>query len=913
MNRHSRATYWPWVCGLACLFALSITAPRLWEDRARQRALRQAALVQKAAQPVASLATPLMPAERPATIPPVSTETSRPNDQRSGGSRELAGPLALARGPGDTGPSAALLSTAGQPSGASDALGPAVASDALPDQAPAVRTAPSPGLDAEVPAAPAGALALPSSSPQDPAVSPAVPVEVAHRPAPSDRLPENSSPTFPSKTPSLSPTTIPDPARGVAPPAQASSLSDQAERCEDGWTEPAALWDYLDDLLSECETGTWALEVQRALRTLRAALFRGGPSAAEVLDRLRHLGLKGWSLAEELQDPALATKVRRACYALERRQRVWEETATSGGLLAVMEGPTDPDPQRLALCLGQVDALFQGSPQGKLWSQFLTLDALGELASRRAQADPYQRRRLARAVLDRLAHVRLDGAQRQVIQHPALIALREELRLWASEPAPWATLLREIERYEATGLASDGRQVAERIQQLALSPLARRRQLAEHLAAHYRNANVRIAASAAFLNRLIPERPEEMSCVEDCVLGRPVRGQRITTTEVAVRLIPDTGKLRLALQVDGQVESLTRSVGGAARFINASQATYSAWKELEISPDGMRILPAQVCVHNQLRLRGISTDWDGLPLLGALAQELARSGHEFRRCEANAEIEAKVYARAKSQVDAEADARLGALAREIREQLLEPLAEMSLGPQVLWAETTEQRLVLRARLAAEDQLAAHTPRPMAPGDSLASVQIHESALTNLVARMGIDGQTLTLAEIRKRLAERLKRPNAQLPLDAKADPEEQDLTVTFAPRDALRLRCADGQVVLTVAIARLVHNGKSYEDFQVRAVYRPQASGLEAQLVRDDVIHLSGPRLSTRAQFTLRGIFTKAFSRHRPWALLPERITREHRLEGLTVTQLVAEDGWLGVAIGPARRPNAEVACRADR
>ncbi len=684
----------------------------------------------------------------------------------------------------------------------------------------------------------------------------------------------------------------------------------------DVWTEPAALWDYLEEVITECETGPWAMEVQRALRRLRPALLQGGPPAAEVLDRLRRLCQQGWSLAEQLENLALATKVRRVCYALDRRQWVWEETAVSGGLRAVMEDGVRPDPQRLALCLGQVDALFQGSPQGELWSQFLTLDALGELARHRAEADLAQRRRVARAVLDRLAHVRLDAAQRKLVQHPALVALREELRRWAIEPAPWATLLGEIEHYEATGLPSDARRVAERIGQLALSPLAERRQLAHHLAAHYRNANVRIAASAAFLNRLIPERPEEVAYVEDCVLGRPVRGQRVTTTEVSVRLIPDTGKLRLALEVDGLVESLTRSVGGPARFLNASQATYSAWKELEIGPEGMRILPAQVCVHNELRLRGVSTDWDGLPLLGALANELARSGHESRRCEANAEIEAKVCARAKAQVDAEADARLGALVQEIREQLLEPLAEMSLGPQVLWAETNEQRLVLRARLAAEDQLGAHTPRPMAPADSLFSLQVHESALTNLVSRMGIDGKTLTLAEMRQRLAERLRRPPAA-PMspdaDSAAQPDDDDLAITFAPRDALRLRCTGGQVVLTVAIARLVHHGKSYEDFQVRALYRPQAHGLEAQLVRDEVIYLSGPRLSTRAQFTLRGIFTKAFSRHKPWALLPERITRQGRLGGLAITQLVAEDGWLGLAIGPQRQTSAEVACRADR
>ena len=902
MSRRNRAVSWPWVCGLACLLIVSLTAPRVWEERARQRAHRQAMLGQKSAHGTAPAATipggPRQP-ERPL---PARSE-SRAASSSVGAPQAPAGALALVDRPANPPQAAPMRQTAEEGLGLADVRPPAMAADTVPpepmDHRPAAGAEP-----AHAPPQPIGEAPAPASSSPDRAVAPAAPVEVAHRPARQDRPAEARSKQFPLEPP--------QPESGVPRPAETSETKTPLDPPADGWQEPTALLDYLDELLAECETGAWALAVQRELRRLKPALLQAGPEAVKVLNRLQQLGRQGWTLAEGLQDPALATKVRRACYALDRRHRVWEEAAAAGGLRAPIEDRVDPDPQRLALCLGQVDALFQGSPQGRLWSQFLTLDALGQLATHRAQADRSERRQLARSVLDRLARARLDEAQRRVVQHPAVVALREELRRWAIEPAEWATLLGEIERYEAAGLPSDGRRVAERIQQLALSPLAERRQLAQHLAAHYRNANVRIAASVEFLSRLIPERPEEVACVEDCVLGRPVRGQRVTTSEVTVRMIPDATKLRLALQVDGLVDSLTQSIGGPARFINASQATYSAWKELEIGPEGMRILPAEVCVHNELRLRGVSTDFDGLPLLGALAHELARSGHECRRAQANAEIEAKVCARAKAQVDAEADARLRALAAEIRQRLLEPLAEASLGPEFISAETSEQRAVLRVRLAAEDQLAAHTPRPMAPGDALASVQIHESALTNLMARVGIDGRTFTLAEVRRRLAERLQRPAATMP-SSEDEAADEDMTVTFAPRDALRLRCAEGQVVLTVSIARLVHNGRSYEDFQVRAVYRPQVQGLDAELVRDEAIYLSGPRLSTRAQFTLRSIFSKAFSRYKPWALLPERITREPRLQGLAVTQLVVEDGWLGVAIGPARPDTPAVACRADR
>ena len=45
-------------------------------------------------------------------------------------------------------------------------------------------------------------------------------------------------------------------------------------------------------------------------------------------------------------------------------------------------------------------------------------------------------------------------------------------------------------------------------------------------------------------------------------------------------------------------------------------------------------------------------------------------------------------------------------------------------------KTTTERLGGAIRVAGENQLGSHTPRPRAVSDSLASVQVHETALTN---------------------------------------------------------------------------------------------------------------------------------------------------------------------------------------
>jgi hypothetical protein len=491
--------------------------------------------------------------------------------------------------------------------------------------------------------------------------------------------------------------------------------------------------------------------------------------------------------------------------------------------------------------------------------------------------------------------------QREFLAREPMAALKAELRRWTVEPVEPSEVARHLEQFERSGSAADARRLAEDSRRLAMSSVAARQELGRQLQACYRNANVRLAVSKDLLNRLIPERRPEYGCVHDVVMGNPVHGQSVTSTKVGVRLIPDPRRVRAALEINGLVSSLTQSTSGPATFFNDSQSAYRAWKEIELGAEGLRLKPAEVAVASDLRLRGLETDFDEIPLLGAIAQEVARSKHEQRQEEMTSEIEEKVYARAKRQVDAEADARLKDLAERLKDRLVEPIAELSVGPDVVSAETTAERVVMRLRLASEEQLGGYTPRPRAPADSLASFQIHESALNNLAEQLQLDGRTFTLPQLRQRIAARLHRPEM---LQVKT--ENDDLSISFAARDAVRVRCEEGQVVVTLAVARLTRESQTWEDFRVRAFYRPVAGGRSATLVRDDVIHLIGDRIQGRAQIPLRGIFSRVFSKDQPVELIPDRVATDPRMSGLAVTQLEVEDGWIGLALGkdqPGRRP----------
>ena len=216
----------------------------------------------------------------------------------------------------------------------------------------------------------------------------------------------------------------------------------------------------------------------------------------------------------------------------------------------------------------------------------------------------------------------------------------------------------------------------------------------------------------------------------------------------------------------------------------------------------------------------------------------------------------------------------------MNERVFDPLNSLSLDPQLVAAETTPKRFTMRLRLAGEDQLGGHTPRPQAPADSLASVQIHESVLNNGIQRLQLNGRTFTLPELSKHVAARLNRP-----MPWEINPDHADVKITFAEKDAVVVRCQDGQLVLTLSIAQLSKPPRKWKNFQIQAFYRPEVEGRSAQLVRDGVIQLKRPAPEHRCAHGAGRHFLPRLVEEQAWGLVPERIVKEPKLDDAAITQ----------------------------
>lgn len=462
-----------------------------------------------------------------------------------------------------------------------------------------------------------------------------------------------------------------------------------------------------------------------------------------------------------------------------------------------------------------------------------------------------------------------------------------------NEQADLRALSSELEAYEQNRAPRVARLILERQRLLAQSNQPQQQQLAQQIEQNYRNANVRLALSGELLARFVPKQKSEMSPVRDRIAGTPVRGHSITNSDNQIHLQPDSERWHVNLESDGTVDSDTVADGGQVKVRTSSTTNFSAQKEIMVNRDGVEMEPSSADAHNSSQLLGVSSNVDWMPVVNSLVRERAIEEYHRKRPLAKAEVECKVASRVERQLDERTGDAVNRVQNQMRSQVTEPLANAGVELTPIELSTTEQRVIARLRVAGEAQFAGHTPRPRAPSDSLASIQVHESALTNAAMSLALDGQRLTAKELQDLVRAKLARSN-QPP----ATVVDAETIFDFAPEDAVRFRVADEKLELILSLREVVNDGNSVRNFRVHAFYVPVIHGLEAEFVRDGSLGIEG-RIGTGDRARVHNIFNKVLSEDRKLPIVRLNDRNDSRLAGLMITQLVLEDGWIGLAIGP--------------
>jgi hypothetical protein len=649
---------------------------------------------------------------------------------------------------------------------------------------------------------------------------------------------------------------------------------------------------------------TWSEEIKATLHNLAECSNLTDVRAAAELDQLHRLTqwflTEAQGLASDSNSHTIATRI---AYGVLRRTDVWKAVYRCTQQLPSRFETEDAkviDIAGVRGALNQVirDAQATGDIEG--WRAYLVLDDIEKIAQGNA-VEIAHASVTAQTFLNRVLSTQATLKQRQFLDLPSVRELSILLQPMAASPVDFKSLLTDLEMLEADSEHRARVSFVAAMHSLRYADDADQVAVSQAIETHYRNANLRIALSAELLNRLLPRNKVAERPVRQNVLGADTRGNSQVDTTLQISLVPDQEAWNIRLHLDGKVKSSTRSSRGPATFFNASNATIDSTRILRLTAKGIQVQAVPTQVKSNESLRGFNTDYDGLPVIGDMVRYLAQREFSEQRGPARKIMQRSIARQTDEEFDKQLESQISKAETALDQRLLGPLRNLNLNPSVTDLSTTNDRLIARYRIASDECLGACTPRPQAPSDALISMQMHQSAMNNTFASLGLSLKDWTIHELATKLAEQL----GQDPSYILAEDVPQNVIIRFTEDRPVTMEFIEGKMWLTLRIAMLAQAGRiELRDFTIRTSYVPAVNGLDAALLREGAISVDGDRLSMRERLPLRAIFAKVFAARSSIPLVSQSLLDDPRSEGLSISQVVMEEGWLALAVSDARSPH---------
>jgi len=673
-----------------------------------------------------------------------------------------------------------------------------------------------------------------------------------------------------------------------------------------GWPVTRGLNQALADLSSYSEAEAvagWTANVQSKLEQLRSLPRLGQREAGHLIDELGDLFEAGHAAAEALSDRPLQIRWLYACYGLERRVAVWKpiwELASSSDAEKTYVRVNRSFGVSIDDAIAAVREILPETQDAEGWNTYLLLDEL-ERSSRGFAAD--ESALLARRLLSRLRWHGLHAEHRLWLDNSTIDDLAAAVRPLAGGAVDYASLLNQIEHQESNEIDTVSVEIAEAIQTLQHANSPKAMEVANVLDTYYRNANIRIALSERLLQRVLPTIEPKTVPVRTQILGSQVRGNSRVASELQIRLNRSPSTWQMELQTRGDVYTRAVGVKGPVSVLTEGTSRFIASTPIEIRSDGYRKSPSSVQTDGNNHVRSIESNYDRWPLIGPLVRSIAQSQYDQMKPESNRQSQQQLREQVGNQIDQEVERKMNESSDRLSQMVLGPLGALRLDPQVVDMQTTDQRLLARYRLAGDWQLAAFTPRPRALRDSLMSVQVHQSAMNNMLEQLVPRDHPRPIRDMIEQASYLFGRGAASIPDDIPSD-----VFIQFAPTRPITVEIEEGRMWLTLRIVRLTRGDQiDLRRFIVRGAYVPLVDGLSATLVREGHLRISGPSLSMRERLPIRTIFNKVLSTTHGFPITTDVLETHEAAQNLAISQMEMREGWLAISLSetePSRVAN---------
>lgn len=426
-------------------------------------------------------------------------------------------------------------------------------------------------------------------------------------------------------------------------------------------------------------------------------------------------------------------------------------------------------------------------------------------------------------------------------------------------------------------------------------------------------ANVRVAASEEFLNRLVAREEVLPGPVRDFVLGAEVTGRQTTTARLKLDLLPAADKARVAFVLHGDVQSLTTGVTPQAMVDVAGRQQFVAVKDVFFDGHQFSTRHATVFVRGQTQTLGAMTPLSG-SLIGGIADRIAYRAAERRKPEAEAIARDRVAERLYPMFDGEIDKQLSFANQLLEQQVRKRLELAGLVPASQSVSTTNDRLLYQALIGrdAGSSAAAQMRLCSLGGDGGVNIALHESLLNDLIGRAGLKGLKTTDKELKQQMDAALALLDGVLgrrtATTGGTDPVSNPLAnldivtdIEFDETDPLSIRFEQDRMLATIKAHFKPAGQNLIPPMTVELEYRFIVDGNTLRLVAETPRAVAQDRSDPLAEPTLaEQAIQKAVEAALPVLEFDRMLPARHwKFTGPAprVTSIKSQDGWCSIAI----------------
>lgn len=657
------------------------------------------------------------------------------------------------------------------------------------------------------------------------------------------------------------------------------------------WVSTKLLDEALDQVSAQPIIAGWASKTKQILDVVASAELTTPERIVQIslLDQQRRrIDL----LYQRIAKSVLAEDDRRLIFGqLQQLNHQLVRRTVTWSAIAKLQGDAGEATQQPEL--QPVDFVLSGV--GSEWSDYLLLDELQTAFA--LPADKQKAKRLAaRQTLARVFSVALKPAQAQYVQSLFSEADIQLLKSYASRKVDPSRIANRLELYETHPGSRSGFLLNDVLQDLLWSDDPAYRHAADVIQLYYRNGNFRLTISEAFMNRLLPQLPTIAEPVSETIQGAVVSGRSRVSNEVIVNLVPDAHQLNFQIQTNGRVQSDTVAKTKGFRIMNQGHATFDVYKKISVNANGIDASQKAYSTSTARQLLvGIQSKIDNVPVFGKLARRVAAKKVHEQSPEANQMFRRKVTQAAEARVEEEIAKQVDVVRTAANKNLLQPLIELDLNPTPLGLKTTESEIEIRYRLAGRDQMAANTARPATSNRSMVTIQLHQSLVNNVIARLGLNGGSFTGQELAKHLQDVLG-----LDVDASSDENQKDAQFKFAGLDPIRIDFKDGRINVVINLDSLQVGGaaKPIRRLSITAAYTIEADGMQVRLTQDDTgtrVTSRGKRLRLGDRAVVSTVMKMLFQPSYSLNALPKKFRERPQALSLVISSLIVYNGWLAV------------------